>query len=56
MANRGDRCPSCRGKGRKFVLLRRSGAVAGGASERVLLFRTWAPCLMCSGTGRVSAS
>ncbi len=55
MSNGADTCPSCRGKGRKFVLLRRSRAVAGGASERALLFRSWVVCLACSGTGRVPA-
>lgn len=49
-------CPSCRGRGRKFVLLRRSGAIAGGAAERALLFRSWVKCLTCSGTGRVPSS
>jgi hypothetical protein len=56
MTDRADRCPSCRGRGRKFVLLRRSSAMAGGASERGLLFRSWVRCLTCSGTGRVVPS
>ncbi len=51
-----DACPVCRGKGRKFVLLRRSTAIAGGAAERALLFRSWVRCLTCSGTGRVESS
>jgi hypothetical protein len=55
MTDCGDTCPSCRGWGRKFVMLRRSSAIAGGAAELVLLFRSWVPCLTCSGTGRVAA-
>lgn len=49
-------CSSCRGRGRKFVMLRRSGAIAGGAAERALLFRSWVTCLACSGTGNVPSS
>ena len=56
MTDSADACPACRGKGRKFVLLRRSSAIAGGASERALLFRSWFRCLACSGTGRVLPS
>ena len=56
MTDDADACPACRGKGRKFVLLRRSSAMAGGASERALLFRSWFRCLACSGTGRVLPS
>lgn len=54
MTDDADPCPSCRGKGRKFVLLRRSGAIAVAAAERALLFRCWVTCLACSGTGRIT--
>ena len=56
MTDGADACSSCRGRGRKFVTLRRSRAVAGGAAERALLFRSWVMCLACSGTGRVLSS
>jgi len=52
MLRKADRCPSCRGKGRKLLLLRRSDARGGNASERALLRRSWVACLKCSGTGR----
>jgi hypothetical protein len=47
-------CPSCRGRGRKFVFLRRSVAVAGGAAESALLRRLTEPCLACGGKGKVA--
>ncbi len=56
MTDAADACPACRGKGRKFVFLRRSSAIAGGAAERALLFRSWVRCLTCSGTGRKQPS
>lgn len=51
-----DSCPWCGGRGRKFIVLRRSEAIAGGAAEQALLFRSWVVCLMCSGTGQVPSS
>jgi hypothetical protein len=50
-----DPCPSCRGRGRKFVTLRRLVGAAGGASEDELLKRTRTECLSCAGTGKASA-
>lgn len=47
-------CPSCRGRGRKFVFLRRSVAAAGGAAESSLLRRLREPCLACAGKGKVA--
>jgi hypothetical protein len=49
-------CPACRGRGRKFVTLRRLVGAAGGASEDELLKRTQVPCLCCEGTGREPAA
>jgi hypothetical protein len=49
-------CPACRGRGRKFVTLRRMVGAAGGASEDELLKRTQVPCPCCTGTGRASAA
>jgi hypothetical protein len=49
-------CPSCRGQGWKFLMLRRSLANAGGTAERVLLRRARLACLACSGTGRSAAA
>jgi hypothetical protein len=51
MANGGDSCPSCRGRGWKFVSLRRSSASSGGVAERGLLNRARTLCLACAGTG-----
>jgi hypothetical protein len=51
----GERCPSCRGRGRKFVMLRRSEAAAGAAAETALLGRTQEQCLSCSGTGKAAS-
>jgi hypothetical protein len=48
-------CPACRGRGRKFVTLRRLVGAAGGASEDELLKRTQVPCLGCTGSGRAAA-
>jgi hypothetical protein len=48
-------CPACRGRGRKFVTLRRLVGAAGGASEDELLKRTTTDCLHCAGTGRAAA-
>ena len=48
-------CPACRGRGRKFVTLRRLTGAGGGASEDELLKRTQVPCLGCTGTGRAAA-
>jgi len=45
-------CPACRGRGRKFVTLRRLVGAGGGASENELLKRARAPRLGCAGTGR----
>ena len=53
--NGDDRCSSCRGRGRKFVMLRRSEAAAGAAAETALLGRTQVPCLACAGTGRAAS-
>jgi len=47
-------CPACRGRGRKFVTLRRLIGAGGGASEDELLKRTSAPCLRCTGSGRAA--
>jgi len=55
-AERNPPCPACRGRGRKFVTLRRLVGAAGGASEDELLKRTQVPCLCCMGTGRTSAA
>ena len=46
-----DACLSCGGRGWKFLHLRRSLEVAGGASERALLRRARVPCIYCHGTG-----
>jgi hypothetical protein len=47
-------CPSCRGQGWKFVVLRRSPANAGGTAERGMLKRARSICLSCSGSGRAA--
>lgn len=47
-------CPSCGGRGRKFVFLRRPVAVVGGAAERSLLRRLTEPCLACAGKGNAA--
>ena len=39
MLRKADRCPSCRGKGRKLLLLRRSDARGGNASHIVDNYR-----------------
>ena len=44
-----DSCPSCRGQGWKFFMLRRSVANAGGAAERALLRRARVACLRALG-------
>jgi hypothetical protein len=49
-------CLSCRGRGRKFVTLRRLVGAAGGAAETDLLRQTRMECLACSGSGRGSAA
>jgi hypothetical protein len=48
-------CSSCRGRGSKLVMLRRSDAVAGAAAETALLGRVREPCLRCSGTGKAAS-
>jgi len=48
-------CPSCRGRGWKFITLRRSAANGGGTAERALLARPGIPCLICSGSGQAAA-
>jgi hypothetical protein len=48
-------CPSCRGSGSKFVMMRRSEAAAGAAAETALLGRAQEPCLRCSGTGKAAS-
>jgi hypothetical protein len=50
-----DSCLSCGGHGWKFCILRRSLTNAGGVAERGLLRRARVVCLMCAGSGRVSA-
>jgi len=45
-------CPACRGRGRKFITLRRLVGAGGGASEDELLKRARTPRLGCAGTGR----
>ncbi len=42
-------CPSCRGRGRKFVTLRRLVGAAGGAAETDLLKQTQTECLALLG-------
>ena len=49
-----DPCPSCRGRGWKFRILRRSRDNGGGTAERGLLERPRAVCLACSGSGRAA--
>lgn len=44
-------CLSCGGRGWKFLHLRRSIEIAGGASEHALLRRARVPCIYCRGTG-----
>lgn len=51
-ANAFPPCPACRGRGRKFVTLRRLVGAAGGAAESDLLRQTQTPCPTCLGTGR----
>jgi hypothetical protein len=51
----GGGCLACRGRGSKFVTLRRSDAVAGAAAETALLGRVQESCLACSGTGRAAS-
>jgi hypothetical protein len=48
-------CPACRGQGSKFVMMRRSEAVAGAAAETALLGRAQESCLRCSGTGKAAS-
>jgi hypothetical protein len=48
-------CLACRGRGFKFVTLRRSEAVGGAAAETALLGRVRKPCLSCSGTGKAAS-
>jgi hypothetical protein len=48
-------CLACRGRGFKFVMLRRSDAAAGAAAETALLGRVQEPCLSCSGTGKAAS-
>lgn len=47
-------CPSCRGRGWKFLTLRRSAANGGGTAELALLERPRTACIVCAGEGRVS--
>jgi hypothetical protein len=47
-------CPACRGRGRKFVSLRRLTGAAGGAAEGDLLRQAQTECLTCAGTGRMN--
>jgi len=49
-------CPACRGRGQKFVTLRRLVDEAGAASEDELLKRTGTGCLHCSGSGQAAAA
>jgi hypothetical protein len=51
-----DVCVSCDGRGRKFVLLRRSSAHAGDVSEQNLAARTRVGCPDCFGTGKAQAA
>lgn len=51
-----DPCLSCRGRGWKFLTLRRSPATSGGTAESGLLQRARSACLACAGSGRASAS
>jgi DnaJ-class molecular chaperone len=46
-------CPSCRGRGWKFLTLRRCAGNGGATAERALLDRPRTPCLACSGEGQV---
>jgi DnaJ-class molecular chaperone len=46
-------CPSCRGRGWKFLTLRRCAGNGGAAAERALLDRPRTACLACSGEGQV---
>lgn len=48
-------CPSCRGRGWKFLTLRRAAANGGGTAECALLYRPRIPCLICAGSGQVAA-
>lgn len=48
-------CPSYRGRGWKFITLRRSDANGGGAAERALLARPRIPFIICSGNGQAAA-
>jgi hypothetical protein len=47
-----DACLSCEGHGWKFLLLRRSSAIAGDVSELGLALRERVGCLDCYGTGK----
>jgi hypothetical protein len=55
-SNGKNKCLSCRGRGWKFLTLRRSATNGGGTAERALLQRPRTPCLVCSGTGRAASS
>ena len=51
VVNGQNACLACGGRGWKFLHLRRSIDIAGGASERALLLRPRVPCIFCHGTG-----
>lgn len=44
-------CESCRGRGWKYLTLRRSPANAGAAAETETQHAARTPCLSCNGTG-----
>jgi hypothetical protein len=48
-------CPACRGRGLKFLTLRRMVGAAGAASEDELLKRARVLCLACDGSGQAAA-
>ena len=47
-------CGNCRGRGWKFLGLRRSEGAVGDAGECALLRRARTECLACGGTGRAA--
>ncbi len=47
-------CSNCRGRGWKFLGLRRSEGAIGDAGEVALLRRARTGCLACGGTGRAA--
>ena len=46
-----EQCSSCRGRGWKWLTLRRSLTSTGDAGERAPLQRSRVRCLVCQGTG-----